>query len=309
MDLSIVIPCYNCENNILNIMSSLLLQNRQDFEVIFINDGSVDKTSDVIYEYILINNLNNFYLYNFNNQGAAKARQQGLEYARGEYVFFLDADDAVSPNFIETILELIVNKPDMIYFSSEIITSKPPFKKIAPKVTFTNNMIYHDRDKFLNDMFDAGNWTSAVWAYVFRRQLAICSQACFTQRNAHEDHLFTLRLVGGASTIRVIKDVLYYQKRTIGSLTNSAKDLKYISERFRSFEEAIFDMRNQFNSRSVELYKIWSLRSFLFLCFENVCVIAVWFITPKAYRKMWKYKTDFLEIVFSFIRNKIKRFL
>ncbi|MEK7978419.1 glycosyltransferase family A protein [Klebsiella michiganensis] len=309
MDLSIVIPCYNCESNIVNIFNSLVLQNRPNIEVIFINDGSVDNTFNIILESLAAHELDNFLLYDFDNSGAAKARQRGLEKAVGEYIFFLDADDIISPNFLCKILSIIATKPDMIYFSSEIISSTPPFEKIANKLSFSNDKEYFDRNAFLNDMFTSENWTSAVWTYVFRRELAISSQAIFTQRIAHEDHLFTLRLVGGARRICVIKDVLYYQKRTTGSLTNSTKNLQYIVERFRAFEEASQDMRKKFNSRSIQMYQTWSLHSFLFLCFENFKVVTVWIITPRAYCKLWQYRIDITKILMDLFKKKIKRII
>lgn len=309
MDLSIVIPCYNCESNIVNIFNSLVLQNHQNIEVIFINDGSKDETSNVIREGLAVHKLNNFFLYDFDNSGAAKARQRGLEKAIGEYVFFLDADDIISPNFVHKIINVIASKPDMVYFSSEIISSTPPFEKIADKLLFLNDKEYLDRDAFLKDMFTSENWTTAVWTYVFRRELAIHSQAIFTERSAHEDHLFTLRLVGAANRICVIKDVLYYQKRTVGSLTNSAKNLQYILERFRAFEEATFDMSKKFNTCSIQMYQVWSLHSFLFLCFENFKVVTVWFINPRAYCKLWKYKADIAKIFITLFMKKIKRII
>ncbi|MBZ7702615.1 glycosyltransferase family 2 protein [Klebsiella oxytoca] len=309
MDLSIVIPCYNCESNIVNIINSLVSQNHRNIEVVFINDGSIDRTSNVIREKIELHKLNNFFLYDFANSGAAKARQRGLEKATGEYVFFLDADDIISPDFIKKIFSAIVNKPDMVYYSSEIISSTPPYEKIAPKLSFLNDIDYLDRDAFLIDMFTSENWSSAVWTYVFRRELAIHSQAIFTQRAAHEDHLFTLRLVGGAEKICVIKDVLYFQKRTVGSLTNSKKNLEYIAERFNAFEEATLDMHGKFNSRSIQMYLEWSLYSFLFLCFENFKVIRVWFVTPKAYRKLWEYKVDLTRLIIALLKKKMQRIL
>ena len=90
--------------------------------------------------------MNNFFLYDFDNSGAAKARQRGLEKAIGEYVFFVDADDIISPNFLYKILNVIATKPDMVYFSSEIISSIPPFEKIANKLSFLNDKEYLDRN-------------------------------------------------------------------------------------------------------------------------------------------------------------------
>ncbi|CAM7929831.1 glycosyltransferase family 2 protein [Klebsiella michiganensis] len=309
MKLSIVIPCFNCSNNILNIINSLEQQVNSSVEVLFINDGSNDNTAQIIADSIKKRNLVFFHLYSFENSGAAKARSRGLELSNGEYVFFLDSDDIISKNFVSNILSCIQKNPDMIYFSSIIVSSDDPETKISDKIIFSKDELYCNPNEFICMMFENNNWTSAVWSYVFRRELAANSNAYFTDRVAHEDHIFTLRLVGHSEKIQVLKDILYLQKRTAGSLTTSKKSRQYILERFRAFKESRDDMKRLYSKKSISLYEKWSIFSFIHLCSENIKIVVIWLLQPKFYYNLWKYRSVIFEILASSINKKIKRLM
>lgn len=309
MKLSIVIPCFNCSSNIINIINLLEPQVNSLVEVILINDGSSDDTEKLISDKLKERNLSSFHLYSFENSGAAKARERGLKLAVGEYVFFLDSDDLISEDFINKIFKSIASEPDMIYFSSIIISSSNPEEKIADKLVFKNNETYRNHDEFICMMFKHNNWTSAVWSYVFRRELVIITNACFTDRVAHEDHIFTLRLVGHSKKIQVLSDTLYFQKRTPGSLTTSKKDRSYILERFRAFEESRDDMKSVYSDKSIFLYEIWSIHSFIYLCFENLQITSVWVLKPKFYYNLWMYRSIIFNMFASSFTRKIKKYI
>jgi len=95
MQLSIIIPVYNAEKTIQRTIHSLKkLDNcKQKSEIIFVNDGSTDNTKKIIDAYISENNIKNIILLNKENGGSATARNAGLEISKGQWVFFLDADD------------------------------------------------------------------------------------------------------------------------------------------------------------------------------------------------------------------------
>ena len=309
MKLSIVIPCYNCSNNIINIIDLLEQQINPLVEVLFINDGSSDNTASIIKENIERRCLSTFYLFNYENSGAAKARTRGLEHSIGEYIFFLDSDDVINGAFIKNIFEQLAKGPDMIYFSSVIVDAVNPEKKISDKIIFHKEQTFNNPDDFICMMFKNNNWTSAVWSYVFRRELATTSEAYFTDRVAHEYHIFTLRLVGHSQKIQVLKDIIYLQKKTAGSLTTSKKKRSYISERFRAFEESRDDMNSLYSKESIYLYEKWSVFSFIHLCYENVSIIWVWLMYPAFYYNLWKYHSVIFDIFKCSVIRKLKRFI
>src|SRR5690606_31026497 len=113
---------------------------------------------------------------------------------------------------------------------------------------------------FLKGQLKRHCWSAAVWTYAFRKNLVIDSGAYFTDRTAHEDHLFSILLVAKSRKIRIISEVLYTQLITFGSLTNSKKTKRYSIDRYRAYKECEKIMPNYFDKEVLHSYKRWSLQ-------------------------------------------------
>lgn len=105
---SIIIPLYNKEAYIENTIRQVLKQTIQSFEVIVVNDGSIDKSKEKV-SAILDKRIR---LINQDNQGVAAARNRGIKEARGKYVCFLDADDMWKEDFLEVTHNLFLKFPE-----------------------------------------------------------------------------------------------------------------------------------------------------------------------------------------------------
>jgi len=103
--ISVVIPCYNSEDTIKRALTSVYDQTYKNFEIILVDDGSIDRTRLVIEEFFLNkSSINHKYIYQ-ENSGPSKARNTGVEASSGKYIAFLDSDD----EWHERKLELQVN--------------------------------------------------------------------------------------------------------------------------------------------------------------------------------------------------------
>lgn len=91
--ISIIVPAYNCEKSIEKCIHSILKQSLSKIEVIIVNDGSTDNTESVINELAALDNR--IIVINIQNSGPGKARNIGLDKARGEYIGFVDSDDYI----------------------------------------------------------------------------------------------------------------------------------------------------------------------------------------------------------------------
>ena len=101
LDLSIIIPVYNGEKYLKECLDSIFNnKTKYEYEVIVIDDGSSDSSMKILQSY----SKDNLIIKSQTNQGAAAARNQGLDLARGEYVAFIDSDDYVSDNYIEKLV-------------------------------------------------------------------------------------------------------------------------------------------------------------------------------------------------------------
>lgn len=114
--ISVIIPVYNRENYIEETLLSVLEQTYKNFEVILVDDGSTDRSQDIIKKYAE-QDSRIVYIYQENN-GVSSARNKGLDYALGQYIMFLDSDDLWEDSTLHKCINIIENNynVDLVYF-------------------------------------------------------------------------------------------------------------------------------------------------------------------------------------------------
>lgn len=111
--ISVIVISYNAERTIARCIDSILGQTYRDFELIIINDGSSDGTVDIIRKYSEVDSR--IRIHSRSNKGVAYTRQEGLDMAVGEYSIFVDADDWVEPDFLESLYRrAVTSEADMV---------------------------------------------------------------------------------------------------------------------------------------------------------------------------------------------------
>ena len=113
---SILIPCYNSENYIVDTLESCLSQTYKNIEVIVVDDGSTDRSLELANEYA--SKYASVYVYSQSKRGAQNARNLAFTKSTGEYIQYLDADDLLDKNKILSQMEVLANeKNEVIAFS------------------------------------------------------------------------------------------------------------------------------------------------------------------------------------------------
>ncbi len=105
-EVSVIIPTYNCRAYILDCVNSVLKQTFQDYEIIIIDDGSIDNTKELLDPYLKNKKIDYFYQ---KNKGLPGARNTGIRKAQGNYILCLDADDELVPDAIQKLIESAKN--------------------------------------------------------------------------------------------------------------------------------------------------------------------------------------------------------
>lgn len=115
---SFIVPVYNVEKYLSRCLDSLLIQNYNNYEIICVNDGSPDHSADILDVYK--NQYNNIIIINQENKGLGGARNTGMEYASGDYLWFVDSDDWIEPDSLNLLSNYIVKEgfKDMILFDA-----------------------------------------------------------------------------------------------------------------------------------------------------------------------------------------------
>lgn len=127
--ISIIIPVYNQANKLIKTLESINKQSYQDFEVIIVNDGSSDGVETLCGNYLnKLNSTNSYLFLNQTNHGAPAARNHGYEQAKGDYIFFCDADAILHPQALEILLKTLEANPNASYAYSSFLWGKKLFK-------------------------------------------------------------------------------------------------------------------------------------------------------------------------------------
>ena len=202
--LSIIIPVYNAEAHIRRCIDSIHQQefSTGSFEIILINDGSKDKSLDIIKK-VAETDLS-IILINKNNEGPGIARNYGIKKARGQYLLFLDSDDFFETDSLKEILQKsIENKLDLHFFGSHIET--PDGSMISRFQNYKNDILY-------NGIYIVKNGIefSAVWNCLYSTTFIRTNHAEFIDSYTAEDVNFTMKLYPFAQRIMFSNTIVYH---------------------------------------------------------------------------------------------------
>ena len=217
--ISIIIPVYNVDKYLRQCLDSIVAQTCHDFEAILIDDGSTDLSGDICDEYAKAYNC--IEVIHQKNGGVSLARNKGLEVAKGDYVTFVDADDMITPDYVEVLIQrgCLV---DVAFFSIEFMGSQMKEQDYRIIPDFCSN----DRNIVENYLLDYIKPTifGYTWSKMFRLALIRENKIRFEEGlNFKEDYLFTTQYLHYAVNVCGIKDVLYiYRTNSNDSLSKKA---------------------------------------------------------------------------------------
>lgn len=210
MYISIIVPCYNAEKYLPDLITSVQKQTVSDWELLLIDDGSKDNTHKIVIKYLEDKRIS--YIFQ-DNAGVSKARNHGLLLAKGEYVTCVDADDWLEPNFIEVFLKSKVADINIC-----------GYREINPNGTVRTEWIPETQYSSVPlDTYTVRNsYFRTPWAVVFRHDFLKSNNLCFLENLSWgEDTMFLLLATMKSRDISFISDVLYDYRYTGEGLTNS----------------------------------------------------------------------------------------
>lgn len=250
---SIVIPVYNAQKYLEFCFATLEKQTFQNFEVIFVNDGSTDNSLSMIENYVL-QHKEKSYVYSKENGGQSSARNLALTKVQGEYIAFLDCDDYLADDYLE-VLYNTAKKHD-----SDMVVSGQ--KKVAENGEVLENIVY-DVEKYPKCILRRLNFSGKL----YRKSYLIDKHHMqFAVGKTYEDNPFNLVMLFLAKNLQVLSYAGYYQVVHQGSTTT-----KKIVEEKLPLEEIEYSVKyvlsyeNEINDKELFSYTLMSfLTYFLF---------------------------------------------
>jgi len=234
MKISVIVPIYNVEEDIVRCLQSVVQQDYPHIELIIVNDKTPDKSFLIAKDYIVsVGFLKQTILIEHDcNLGVSDARNSGIEVASGEYVFFLDNDDALSNHQVISNLVKIAEKyklPDLVIGSYQYIVDG----KIA-KTHQLPDKYYSSHESLYHDYCGKGIYWAA-WGRLVKRTLIEEYDLSFKSRLYSEDILWSFFLFKNAKTACLSSLIIYDYYNRPGSIMSSLSekhllDLKIILE-------------------------------------------------------------------------------
>lgn len=207
--ISFILPCYNVFRYIEDCLDSIYNQgmSEEDFEVICVNDCSTDCTRDLIIKYAK-RHSNLFLIDHDKNQTAGGARNTGIFYAHGEYIWFVDPDDVIKPNCVQSLYTHAKQKEiDVLFFNFDCTDEE--LNIVKKTELFGESEVLPGQDYVLKYFPGKLSQMCIVWRCLFKREFILENDLRYPIMRKAQDVAFLWRVLMYANRICSVPDVCY----------------------------------------------------------------------------------------------------
>lgn len=261
MDLiSVVVPIYNSEKFLETCILSILKQTYKNIELILIDDGSIDGSSLICKKY-LKKDLRVKYIKN-TNSGVSVARNTGIENSKGKYICFIDSDDIIERNYIETLHNIILEKKvDVVYCNYKLIYGKKIVKKES-RIKEGRYSFYDVEKNIIDDGTITGILFGSACTALYNLDLIKNIGLKFNSKiKRNEDGLFNLCFIQKMNRLYVTSysGYLYRQwKSPKSKLISWNKELDKATEQIKICCKNVSNLEEQLKSRYISVI-FWNI--------------------------------------------------
>lgn len=197
--ISVIIPIYNAQKYLERTVQSVFNQTYTDYELILVDDGSSDNSYDICKSFASA--YKNIYAYHKENGGQADARNYGLEKSSGEYIYFMDNDDALMPDALDILHSNIIESNADISAASYTIENKKSREH-------TNETLILSNDKAMS-MLLSRDMDIYIWTKLYRRSFLDDNEIRFETGRSEEDFMFNFKAFEKVSKV-ILQDSPIY---------------------------------------------------------------------------------------------------
>lgn len=245
--ISIIVPVYNAEHFLKECIESVIIQTYNDWELILVNDGSTDKSEEIIKNYLSDNRIK--YIYK-ENSGVTETRWMGIEHANGSIVMFLDSDDILIDEALKFVYDNFTDDIDILSFEMQSFGNLNELQPLGKKWTISD--VNNDRIKICDSIL-SGKMLSCVCGGAYNLSvIKDCKDIFCNGLRIAEDTMFNLELaVRKRLRIRKTTAKIYGYRVNETSVTRSVNE-----NRFNAVYDAInyldcFSNRNHTLSKKI----------------------------------------------------------
>lgn len=241
MDISVVIPVYNVKEYLQKAVESLEKQHVDQMEIILIDDGSTDGTGIIVDS--LADEYKNVSVIHQENSGAAVARNNGIQRARGKYLYFMDPDDWMEENMLQNLLSVAERSSAQLVisgFTNEYFLNN---KYFSTQVSLKNHVFNKDEFRVYSPVL-LNNTTLAVpWNKLYLASYIKTNELYFPNVKWDDLH-FNMDVIKNIQRVATVEDTSYHFYRTRpGSETTKVFDGRLFANRKKQFEHILQNYR------------------------------------------------------------------
>lgn len=217
MKISIIIPVYNVELYINDCLKSVFAQSYKDLEIIIVNDKTQDRSMEIIED--LVSKKKDLYeikiINHTKNRGLSVARNTGIKESTGDYLFFLDSDDEITPECIDLLVSCLNNRSLDIVVGDYVTIGD----RSLPSLQFSNSVIYGN--KKIRELYMKERIYGMAWNKLINKAFLLKNKLYFTEGLIHEDCLWSFQLACHVQSIGFVKHHTYTYKLRQSSIITS----------------------------------------------------------------------------------------
>lgn len=265
MLISIILPVFNAEKYLSQCIESLLQQNYAKIEIVAVNDGSTDRSGEILNKMARLDMR--LKVYHQKNSGPATARNLGLSKINGQYLMFCDADDWYEPEMCEEMIKKIITlKVDLVMCSSFI------HEEIHNKMS--KNQRQYSKNTYLgflevNDELRMG-LNVLLWNKIFRVSLIREYEILFPDGYEHDDFAFFHQYINIANNYFGIANELYHHRLRENSIMDNFYKCKSAQKKL-DLIQAI-----HYTGLFLKKHGLWEIRQVYFLNVLSSSLLYVW---------------------------------
>lgn len=251
---SVIIPVYNVEKYLKKCLESVINQTYKDLEIICVYDESSDKSLDILREYEKTDSRIKVVLSD-KKEGLGAARNKGLKYATGEYLYFLDSDDWIDADYIEKMLSAALKSQSPVVVNTNVIMHREGREPAmySPAIPYPNI-----RDTYIPSEKAILNIIWNTWAYLWKKELLEKIDVKFPVGYYAEDIFFQAAVLAYVDKIYVTRDSVYHYMIREDSLSGTLKSDETFSviEDYKLFNRIVdfFKSRDLYDTIRAKLF-------------------------------------------------------
>lgn len=225
--LTIIIPVYNVQDYLKECVDSILCQMTEEVECILVDDGSTDLSGELCDRYGQEDSR--FYVVHKQNGGLSSARNEGLKFAKGKYITFIDSDDRISKNCIKEIIEWAKNSETDFCFM-QIIKFYPngETEDLGEKI-YSKDFIEKNKEEICKALSKKPKYPGSACGKLYRRCFLEQYHLNFPKDKRYSEDLGFIRdCIIQAQKIEALDFPFYeYRQNRVGSITNKKKEKNF----------------------------------------------------------------------------------